>query len=160
MDWILTYLYNETKSDYSSSVNNYYNEVNRQEKEIKRKAKNTKRRYELDKLYKVKKSKEKIANGIYSQIKSAKRELQEININLKRLKDNINSLFFEKRVAQTREEKIIIQEQINIVVESRKKLFDLRDETKEHISTIYTELKEVNQEIAEIKRNIKWVKNS
>jgi len=28
------------------------------------------------------------------------------------------------------------------VVESRKKLFDLRDETKEHISTIYTELKE------------------
>jgi len=46
------------------------------------------------------------------------------------------------------------------VVESRKKLFDLRDETKEHISTIYTELKEVNQEIAEIKRNIKWVKNS
>ncbi len=71
-----TYLYNETKSDYSSSVNNYYNEVDRQEKEIKRKAKNTKRRYELDKLYKVKKCvKEKIA--MVSILKLiCKRELQ------------------------------------------------------------------------------------
>ncbi len=36
---ILTYLYNETKSDYSSSVNNYYNEVDRQKRRLKEKLK-------------------------------------------------------------------------------------------------------------------------
>jgi len=157
---VLTYLYNEAKSDYSNAVDDYYNEVDRQEEEIKERAKKAKKRYELDILYKLKKSKIEISNSIYSQIQSAKRDLKEININLKKLKDDLDVLFFKKRIAVTREKKIIIQEQINSVIEVRQESFKLRDETKEHISKLYAELKEVNREIAEIKESIKRVENS
>ncbi len=47
-----------------------------------------------------------------------------------------------------------------MVIESRKEIFRLRDETKEYISTLYSELKGVNKEIKELKRNIKVIKDS
>jgi chromosome segregation ATPase len=157
---VLTYLYNEAKSDYSSAVDDYYDEVDRQEEEIKREAKRAKKRYELDILYKIKESKERALDTIIDQFISTKDELDRLSDSIDNLEEELNNLFYKKRTTLFKKKRAKTQEQINLLIESKREISKLRDETRAELFALYEEIVKTEEEIAKIEESIKEIKNS
>jgi len=130
--------YNSTKKKSKAKVENYYN-----------------RAYDIDqndKRNKAIQAKIKIKKQIGKELKFAKSNLYEMNLKLKGLKDALSDMFEDKRHAPTREEKRAIQEEINVVMATRKEIFSLRDSFKQEVNELYARIDKVKQEIADLKR--------
>jgi len=146
------YLLNEAKSDNCRARDDYDDTVHRSKKKVKKSYKKAKKRDNLDKLNKLKKAKVKVADTIYKNLKSEQDNYTQINYKLKDLKLELNSLFGTKRASSTREEKQTIQKSINIVIESRKELFAIKD-------TVYHSVLELKERVREANREVKMIQN-
>jgi len=93
-----------------------------------------------------------VANTIYKKLKSEQDNYTQINYELKDLKLELNSLFDIKRASSIREEKQTIQKSINIVIESRKELFAIKD-------TIYNSVLELKERVREANKEVKMIQN-
>jgi len=148
------YLLDDAKSDNKRARNRYNSTLKEAENNIKEAYYNAQDIDMLDKLHKVKRAKYKILNSTQKQIKGSKNNLKKINFQLKKLKDDLSILFFEKHGTKTREEKREIQKDINIVIKARRELFQIRDELKFDISQLEKKLEDVRREIKNIHNDI------
>jgi chromosome segregation ATPase len=86
-----------------------------------------------------------------------KEYLKKINIRIKNSKEKLSSLFEEKRLATTKEKRIKIQKNINLLQEARIELFDIKNGLKIDIDRFQSKLKKVNKEIKDIYTEIKRI---
>jgi len=108
----------------------------------------------LDKLFKMKRAKQSVADAIYNELKSHQENLTLINHQIKELKEMLTALFTQKHSATVKEEKREIQNSINIVVESRGELFNIKDGLQSDVSELKSRLKEANSETRAIQDEI------
>jgi len=147
-----SYLLSNAKSENSSARDDYDDTVSHSKKKVKKSYKKAKKRDNLDKLHKLKKAKVKVADTLYKKLKSEEDNYTQINYQLRDLKIELDSLFDKKRAGSTREEKQTIQKHINIVIESRKELFAIKD-------TIYNSVLELKERVREANREVKMIQN-
>jgi len=138
--------YNDTYDESISTLKHSYANAQRQDS--------------LDKLYKVKKAKVKIANNVYAQLKSVRSHFASINQDIKLSKQSMDMLFSQKRASSTRKEKIAIQEHINAIQVSRKELFAIKETLSLNKKALEYRLKKANEETQSIVQEIQNIQNS
>ena len=138
--------YNRTYDESVSTLKHSYYDAQRQDS--------------LDKLYKVKKAKAKIAHSIYKQLQGVRDNFKSINADIKLSKDSLESLFSQKRASSSREDKRSIQETINIIQDSRKELFKIKDTLALNKKALKFKLDQANKETQNIVQEIKNIQNS
>ena len=138
--------YNNTYNASLSTINSNYQ--NAQKKDT------------LDKLYKVKKAKVKIADTIYKDLQSYIKNFNKINQDIKSSKISLNNLFEQKRMSDNKGQKRVLQENINIMQLSRKELFSIKDLVQNNISSRKKSLNIANNNTKSIITEINNIKNS
>jgi len=154
------YLIHDAKSKNTHARNEYEDSVDKAQKKTKRAYHNAQKKDMLDKLFKVKRAKQKIADSIYSQLKSSQKNFKDINTQLKESKDTLSTLFMQKKLVSTRDEKKTIQENINAIIEARRELFNIRDELKVDIVELRDRLNKSNKYTRDIQVEIDRVRGN
>ena len=154
------YLLSEAESSNSRARDDYDDSVKRAKRKTQKAYQNAQRRDSLDKLFKVKRAKQEIADSIYHQLKSSQSDFREINSQLKESKETLSALFVQKKSLSTREEKRAIQQNINLIIEARRELFEIKDGLKSDIAEFKSRLREANQETRNIQVEIDRVRGS
>ncbi|MCF6245431.1 MAG: hypothetical protein L3J43_10415 [Sulfurovum sp.] len=126
-------------------------------KKITHSYENAQRKNSLDKLFKAKRVKQKIADTIYAELKSKRNSYEEINNNIYMLKKRLSELFEQKKIANSHDEKKAIQNSINLIVNTRKDLFLTKDEIKVSISALKAQLKDANLNTKMIQNDINLI---
>ena len=151
------YLMNEASSSHSRAVRDYDDACDEAEEWIEHQAYHAQRKNTLDNLFKMKRAKQEIANTIYEELKQERNHLKQIDNNLYSMKRNLSLLFTQKRESLERNEKRRLQEEINLVIASRKELFSLRDELRRNINELSARLRVANRETRSIQEQINGV---
>ncbi len=154
------YLIHDAKSKNTRARNEYEDSVDKAQKKTKRAYHNAQKKDMLDKLFKVKRAKQKIADSIYSQLKSSQKNFKDINIQLKESKNTLSTLFIQKKLVSTRDEKKTIQENINVIIEARVELFNTRDKLKSYIIELRHRLNKANKDTRDIQVEINRVRDN
>ena len=132
------YLLDEASSSNARARRDYDDAYDEAEERLEHKARHARKKDALDKLFKVKRAKQKVADAIYTEFKDAQRDFKAIQKSIVKSKKLLSELFAQKKLSDSRAEKRALQEKINLVVASRKKLFS----TKEVLHKNRRELKE------------------
>lgn len=148
------YLLDDAKSENESARREYEDTADASIKKVQKAAYAAQKKDALDKLFKIKKAKRKVADSIYRQLQSSRKEIGVINSNLKRYKDTLAQLFDQKKAAVQRVQKRQIQEEINKVIVLRKELFATKDEMITQQKELQTRLKTANQETRSVQNQI------
>ncbi len=152
------YLLDDAKSENSRAKERYDATLKDTKNNIEKAYSNAEARDMLDKLHKAKRAKQKIFNSLYTQCNNTKSSFRQTNLELKKLKDDLSLLFLEKDEVKTREEKREIQQDINIIIQARKELFQIRDELKLDICQFEKKLEDIRKDIKNIYNDIKRLK--
>ncbi len=152
-----TYLLNSAESENKRARDEYDDTYDRVKRDTQKRYRDAQKKDMLDKLFKVKRVKQKIASSIYSELKNSQSSFKQINMRLKESKETLSALFKQKKLATTKEEKIDIQKNINIVIDSRKELFKIQDELKSDIKKLKGRLNSANQDVRDIQKEINMV---
>jgi len=151
------YLLDSAESENSSARKEYKRERKRSVASVESSFEEAERKDNLDKLFKIKRAKREVADGIYNELKSYQENFSDINLQLKNSKEMLSVLFLEKKSLATQKEKRAVQENINIVLDSRKELFKIKDELHLSIKSLKARLKEANQETKDIQEQINQI---
>jgi len=108
----------------------------------------------LDKLFKMKRAKQSVADSIYNELKNHQGNLATINHQIKESKEMLSTLFTQKHSASTKEDKREIQNHINIVIDSRGELFNIKDSLQSDVSEFKDRLKDANDDTRAIQDEI------
>ena len=154
------YLLYEAQSKNSQARDKYKNSVDKAQRETQKAYHHAQKKDMLDKFFKIKRAKQEIADSIYNQLKSSQSNFRDINTQLKESKETLSVLFGEKKIVTTREEKRAIQHNINLIIEARRELFDIKDGLKSDIVELKSRLREANQETRDIQIEIDRVRRS
>jgi len=152
-----TYLLNSAESENKRARDEYDDTYDRVKRDIQKRYKDAQKKDMLDKLFKIKRAKQKIASSIYSELKNSQSSFKQISMQLKESKDTLSALFEQKKLVSTKEQKIDIQKNINIVIDSRKELFKIQDELKSDIEKLKIRLNSANQDVRDIQKEINIV---
>ncbi len=151
------YLLDDASSSNKRARRKYSNTCDEAEEWIEHEAYHARRKDSLDKLFKMKKAKRKVADAIYTTLKQANREFKQVNHTLKDSKESLSELFMKKKMTNNRAEKRVFQEEINLILASRKELFALKEqmrgntlELKERLKLANTQTHQVQDEINQI----------
>jgi len=148
------YLLDDAKSKNSSAKREYRDETKRSKSKLKKSYSNAQRRDTLDKLFKIKKAKQKIADTIYSELKNTRNNYSIINTQLKESKYTLDNLFHQMSYADKPDMRRVIQQNIDIVVESRKELFQIKNNITMSLNDIKDRLKNANMATAKVQKSI------
>jgi hypothetical protein len=151
------YLMNEASSSHSRAVRDYDDAYDEAEEWIEHQAYHAQRKNTLDNLFKMKRAKQAIANTIYEELKQERNHLKKIDNNLYAMNRNLSLLFTQKKESLERNEKRKFQEEINLVIASRKELFSLKDELRRNINELSARLRVANRETRSIQEQINGV---
>jgi len=149
-----TYLLNDAESSNSSARRRYDDEYDNSVDSINSSYENAQRKDALDKLFKMKRAKQKIADSIYRELKSDRESLGKINLQLKESKEMLSALFDKKKATSIQQEKRDIQANINIVMDTRRELFKVKDGLALGISGLKSGLEGANMQTKEIQDEI------
>ena len=149
----------EASSENNRARREYKDTYNKSVARVKKRYFTSKQIDTLDKLYKVKKAKLKIADSIYKELKGYKKEYKKINLAIKATKDTLKELSNKKKMAVDRYSKQMLEQEIYIVKSSRRELFNIRDSLKSQINEYKERLDIANQEVKYISDNIRLIKD-
>jgi hypothetical protein len=121
------YLLDDASSSNTRARREYDDVCDKAEKRVRRTVFQAQRKDTLDKLFKMKKAKQKVADTIYEEFQKINGELQRVNLNLRDYKERLGELFEQKRATNNRTTKRMIQEEINRIQVARKEIFALKD---------------------------------
>jgi len=151
------YLLDDASSSNTRARRNYDNACDEAEEWVEHVAYHAQKKDTLDKLFKMKKAKRKVANAIYKELKKANQDFKMINQNIKVSKDALGELFVQKRATEDRAEKRKFQEGINTIQAARKEFFAIKDALVVHKNELNVRLKVANQETRMVQDNINRV---
>lgn len=152
-----TYLLDDAKSENSRARDNYDDEYDNSVRRLEREAYHAKRKDTLDKLFKIKRAKKKIADEVYGLLKSEEQGLKKLRKDIFDSKKILGKLFDEKHQSFSKEEKREIQGRINLIIASRKELFLIEEEMINRLKVLRVELKKANQETKMVQDEINQV---
>ena len=151
------YLLDDASSSNARARRDYDDACDEAEEWLEHKARHARKKDALDKLFKVKRAKQKVANAIYAELKEAQRDFKDIQKSIVESKELLSEFFTQKKLSDSRVEKRVLQEKINIVVASRKELFPIKEllhqnrrELKERLRVANNETKMVQKQINQI----------
>ena len=149
-----TYMLNEASQENKRERNKYNDEYNSYKKEIEKRYSSSKNRDHIDKLYKMKRAKSKVADIIYREYESQNSHFGEINRAICEINLSLDVLFLQKRASYMKEEKQSIQIQINQILVSKKEIFHLKDSLKASVHQLREALKVANNDTRMLKVEI------
>ena len=148
------YLLDDAESSNQKAKKKYKKEYKRSVARVNSRYEDAKKKDMLDKLFKMKRAKKKIANSIYSELKSHQENLATINHQIKESKEMLSAFFENKHSAQRKREKREAQSNINIIIDGRGELFNIKDGLQSDVSELKSRLKEANSETRAIQHEI------
>jgi len=148
------YFLDDAESSNSSARRRYDDEYDNSVARINSGYKNAQRKDALDKLFKMKRAKQSVGDAIYNELKSHQGNLATINHQIKESKEMLTALFTQKHSATAKEEKREIQNNINIIVDSRGELFNIKDGLQSDVLELKSRLREANSETRAIQDEI------
>ena len=122
--------YNEARDDSIYKMNNHY--------------KSAKIKDDLDKLYKLKRTKVKLSNEIYRSLKEQQKSLKMVQNTLRQSKEYMQKSYKHRDKS--------------IIKATRKELFQTQDSLFDSIKSTQSKLKKTNQEVKDIKAMIEQTK--
>ena len=151
------YLLDDASSSNARARRDYEDACDEAEEWLEEKAQKAQRKDALDKLFKIKRAKQKVADAIYGELKQSQKDFKEINKSIKKSKELLSELFTQKRLSDSRAKKRALQEEINLVVASRKKLFSTKDMLQQNIKELKERLRVANRETRMVQDEINRV---
>ena len=140
------YLLKESSSSNKKAKRDYDDTYNKVQKSLEQKARYAQKKDALDKLFKMKRAKQKVGDAIYAKLGETQRAFKEINNNIKESKKLLSERFTQKKLSDSRDEKRALQNEINIVLTSRKELFSTKKILQQNIRELKERLKVANHE--------------
>ena len=151
------YLLDDASSNNRRARRDYDDACDEAEEWVEHVAFHARRKDALDKLFKMKKAKRKVADAIYKELKKANKDFSTINRNIKASKETLGELFEQKRATEDRAEKRKFQEGINTIQAVRKEFFPIKDTLVAHQKELNVRLKVANQETRMVQDKINRV---
>jgi hypothetical protein len=154
-----TYLLDKASSDNVRAREKYDNIYDEQEAWIKHKIKHAKKKDALDKSFKMKKAKKKVADSIYTERKRVNSDMAHIHGDLRGFKEQLDTLFKYKKHTNVRSEKQRFQKEINLVLLARKEIFAIKDSILVQQKELSERLKVANNETRMVQDEINCILN-
>lgn len=151
------YLLDDAASNNTRAKRKYKKTVKNSQKRVGNHYANAQRKDTLDKLFKIKKAKIKIADEFYISWKNEQKNFNQINKEIKASKVQLNNFFNEKKLTESREEKRAIQEHISLLQLSRKELFKIKDMIQANKRELKLKLDQANAQTRKIQDEINLV---
>jgi ATP-dependent Lon protease len=151
------YLLDDAESDNRSARKEYNDTLDHSKRELQSSFSHAQRKDTLDKLFKMKKAKRKVANSIYAELKQANQDFSRINRTIKNSKGELGLLFAEKRATDKRRVKKEVQERINRLQAKRKEFFGIKEELIVHQKELKRRLSVANKETRMVQDEINRV---
>ena len=149
-----SYLLDDAKSKNKRARREYDDAYEEAVEWVEHVAFHAQRKDTLDKLFKMKKAKQKVADTIYVELKKVNKDFQTINQTIKASKKALGDLFEQKRATEDRVEKRKFQEGINLIQLSRKEFFGIKDVLVVHQGELRERLKLANREVKMVQNEI------
>ena len=151
---VVAYLLDDASSSNKKARRDYDDTCDKAKEWLEYKEKHARRKDALDKLFKVKRAKQKVGNAIYSELKETQQAFKDINNRIKESKKILSKLFMQKRLSDSRAKKRELQEEINLIITSRKKLFSTKEILHQNIKELKERLKVANGETRMVQEQI------
>jgi uncharacterized protein (DUF3084 family) len=151
------YLLDDASSSNKKARRNYDDACDKAEELVEHKMYHAQKKDTLDKLFKMKKAKRKVADAIYAELKKVNSDFKTTNQNIKASKKALGSLFDEKKATEDRIEKRKLQDEINTIQAVRKEFFETKDMIVGHQKELKERLKLANQETRMVQDEINRV---
>jgi flagellar biosynthesis GTPase FlhF len=151
------YLLDDANSSNKRARKDYYDTCNEAEEWVEHVVNHVQKKDTLDKLFKMKKTKRKVADAIYKELKKVNEEFNVINRRIKASKKLLNELFEQKRATEERAKKRAYQDEINKVQAVRKELFAIKESLYFHQKELKSHLKLANQATRMVQDEINMV---
>ena len=148
------YLLDDEESNNKSAKKRHKKARKQARRRVNNHYENAQKKDALDKLFKVKETKQKVAYAIHTELESYRENLLKISAELKKAQEVLSLLFEKKHSAWRKKKKIGIQLDIDIILKAREELFTLRNGLKNDISKLTIQLKEANSETRAIQDEI------
>ena len=140
------YLLDDANSSNERARRDYDDTYDRVKKLLEEKERYAQKKDDLDKLFKIKRAKQRVADAIYGELKDTQQEFKDINKSIMKSKKILSKLFTKKKLSDSRDKKRELQEEINLVLSSRKELFSTKDMLQQNIKELKESLKVANHE--------------
>lgn len=150
------YLLDDASSSNTRAKNEYEDTLSNAQDKVYKHYADSQRKDKLDKLFKVKKAKRKIADDFYSSWKNEQKSFRQINQEIKASKELLSNFFTQKKMTENREEKRAIQQNINLVLITRKELFHVKDTIFSNMQHLKSALDQANTETRKIQDEINY----
>jgi len=151
------YLLDDASSSNARARRDYEDACDEAEEWLEEKAQKAQRKDALDKLFKIKRAKQEVADAIYAELKQSQKDFKEINKSIKKSKELLSELFTQKRLSDSIAKKRALQEEINLVVASRRELFSTKDMLKQDIEELKERLRVANRDTRRVQEQINRV---
>jgi uncharacterized protein (DUF3084 family) len=151
------YLLDDASSSNKRARRDYDDACDEAEEWVEHVAYHAQKKDTLDKLFKMKKAKRKVADAIYEELKKVNEEFDLINEKIKASKEALGELFEQKKATEERTKKRAFQEEINKIQAARKELFAIKETLSLHQKELKSRLKLANQETQMVQDEINIV---
>jgi hypothetical protein len=151
------YLLDDASSSNRKARRDYHDACDEAEEWVEHVAFHAQKKDSLDKLFKMKKAKRKVADAIYAELKKVNSDFNTTNQNIKGSKKALGGLFDEKKATEDRIEKRKFQDEINMIQALRKEFFEMKDMIVSYQKELKERLKLANQETRMIQEQINQV---
>ena len=148
------YLLDDASSSNARARRDYEDTCDEAEEWLEHKARHARKKDTLDKLFKVKRAKQKVADAIYAERKDAEQASKDIQKSIVKSKKLLSELFTQKKLSDSRAEKRALQEKINIILASRKKLFSTKEVLHQNRRELKERLRVANHETRMVQEQI------
>jgi len=149
-----TYMLNESSKENKAERRRYNNEYDKQKKRLEKSYSKAQKRDHMDKLYKMRRAKVKVADNIYREYESQNSHFKEINRAICEINLSLDFQFSQKRTSSIREEKRAIQIEIEQLLDAKKELFVINDRMKVSVRSLRADLKRANSDTRMLKEEI------
>ena len=151
------YLLDDASSSNSRARRDYDDACDEAEEWLEHKAKHARKKEALDNLFKIKRAKQKVADAIYGELKQSQQAFKNVNKSIMESKKLLSELFTQKKLSHSRVEKRALQNEINVVLTSRKELFSTKEILQQSVRELKERLKVANSETKMIQDEINKV---
>ena len=151
------YLLDDASSSNARARRDYEDACDEADEWLEEKAQKAQRKDALDKLFKIKRAKQEVADAIYAELKQSQKDFKEINKSIKKSKELLSELFTQKKLSDSRAKRRALQEEINLVVASRRELFSTKDMLQQNIKELKERLRVANRETRMVQDEINRV---
>jgi len=148
------YLLDDAESENERAREEYDHTFERSKKRVSNAMFHAQRKDALDKLFKIKKLKRKVADTVYAELKRSQEEMRAINRRLKGSQKELSVMFEQKQEAAGWLKQRTVQKKIDKLKSLRKELFLVKESQAAQLEEIKVRLRSANYETRMVQEEI------